>query len=154
MGLFVNPDNSAFQTALNARIYVDKSELIKYTNSVLESTDAFICNSRPRRFGKSITADMLTAYYSRGCDSRQMFGELKISQSPEYLKYMNQYDVIHLDMQWCMEPAGGPENLVSFVTKSVLGELRSLYPEEISEDIRSLPEALSLVNAATKRNLL
>ena len=148
MGLFVNPDNSAFQTALNARIYVDKSEFIKYTNSVLESTDAFICNSRPRRFGKSITADMLTAYYSRGCDSRQMFGDLKISQFPEFLKYMNQYDVIHLDMQWCMEPAGGPENLVSFVTKSVLGELRSLYPEEISEDIRSLPEALSLVNAA------
>ena len=66
MGLFVNPDQSAFQSALNAQIYVDKSGLIEYTNSVLESTDAFICNSRPRRFGKSITADMLTAYYSRG----------------------------------------------------------------------------------------
>ena len=73
MGLFVNPDQSAFQSALNAQIYVDKSGLIEYTNSVLESTDAFICNSRPRRFGKSITADMLTAYYSRGCDSRDMF---------------------------------------------------------------------------------
>ena len=59
MGLFVNPDQSAFQSALNAQIYVDKSGLIEYTNSVLESTDAFICNSRPRRFGKSITADML-----------------------------------------------------------------------------------------------
>ena len=79
MGLFVNPDQSAFQSALNAQIYVDKSELIEYTNSVLESTDAFICNSRPRRFGKSITADMLTAYYSRGCDSRAMFSALKIS---------------------------------------------------------------------------
>ena len=66
MGLFVNPDQSAFQSALNAQIYVDKSGLIEYTNSVLESTDAFICNSRPRRFGKSTTADMLTAYYSRG----------------------------------------------------------------------------------------
>lgn len=59
MGLFVNPDNSAFQAALNAKIYVDKTGLINYTNSVLESTDAFICNSRPRRFGKSITADMI-----------------------------------------------------------------------------------------------
>ena len=73
MGLFVNPDNSAFQAALNAKIYVDKTELIHYTNSVLESTDAFICNSRPRRFGKSVTADMLTAYYSKGCDSEKMF---------------------------------------------------------------------------------
>ena len=59
MGLFVNPDNSAFQAALNAKIYVDKPGLINYTNSVLESTDAFICNRRPRRFGKSITADMI-----------------------------------------------------------------------------------------------
>ena len=50
MGMFVNPDNLAFQAALNARIYVDKSGILNYTNSVLGSTDAFICNSRPRRF--------------------------------------------------------------------------------------------------------
>ena len=61
MGMFVNPDNLAFQAALNARIYVDKSGILNYTNSVLGSTDAFICNSRPRRFGKSVTANMLTA---------------------------------------------------------------------------------------------
>ena len=103
MGLFVNPDQSAFQSALNAQIYVDKSGLIEYTNSVLESTDAFICNSRPRRFGKSITADMLTAYYSRGCDSRDMFSSLKISQTPDWEKHLNKYDVIHFDVQWCME---------------------------------------------------
>lgn len=89
MGLFVNPDNSAFQTALNAGIYVDKTGLINYTNSVLESTDALICNSRPRRFGKSVTADMLTAYYSRGCDSQKMFSELEIAQSKNFKKYLN-----------------------------------------------------------------
>lgn len=50
MGRFVNPDNSGFQTALNAEIYVDKTEIIDYTNRVLESTDAFICNSHPRRY--------------------------------------------------------------------------------------------------------
>ena len=71
MGMFVNPDNLAFQAALNARIYVDKSGILNYTNSVLGSTDAFICNSRPRRFGKSVTANMLTAYYSKGCDSEE-----------------------------------------------------------------------------------
>ena len=66
MGRFVNPDNSAFQVALNSEIYVDKTELITYTNKVLNTKQALICNSRPRRFGKSITADMLTAYYSKG----------------------------------------------------------------------------------------
>ena len=78
MGMFVNPDNSAFQAALNARIYIDKSGLIKYTNSVLASSDAFICNSRPRRFGKSITANMLTAYYSRAAIQRKCFRGWKL----------------------------------------------------------------------------
>ena len=65
MGRFVNPDNSAFQVALNSRIYVDKTGLLEYTNTVLDTMDAYICNSRPRRFGKSVTVDMLTAYYSK-----------------------------------------------------------------------------------------
>lgn len=59
MGRFVNPDSSAFQVALNSRIYVDKTGLIEYTNSVLDTTNAYICNSRPRRFGKSYAANML-----------------------------------------------------------------------------------------------
>ena len=154
MGLFVNPDQSAFQSALNAQIYVDKSGLIEYTNSVLESTDAFICNSRPRRFGKSITADMLTVYYSRGCDSRDMFSSLKISQTPDWEKHLNKYDVIHFDVQWCMEPAGGPENLVDFITQNTLQELRSLYSAELPENITSLPEALSLINDATQKRFV
>ena len=103
MGMFVNPDNLAFQAALNARIYVDKSGILNYTNSVLGSTDAFICNSRPRRFGKSVTANMLTAYYSKGCDSEEMFSRLEISQAEDFRKHLNQYDVIHWDIQWCMD---------------------------------------------------
>ena len=99
MGMFVNPDNLAFQAALNARIYVDKSGILNYTNSVLGSTDAFICNSRPRRFGKSVTANMLTAYYSKGCNSEEMFSRLEISRAEDFRKHLNQYDVIHWDIQ-------------------------------------------------------
>ena len=64
MERFVNPDNSAFQVALNFPIYVDKTGFLSYTNKVIDTKQAFICNSRPRRFGKSTTADMLAAYYS------------------------------------------------------------------------------------------
>lgn len=71
MGRFVNPDNSAFQVALNSKIYVDKTGLIEYTNSVLDTMEGYICNSRPRRFRKSYTANMLAAYYSKGCDSKK-----------------------------------------------------------------------------------
>ena len=59
MGLFLNPDNRAFKTAIDSEIYVDKTGLIEFTNKVLGTQQAFICNSRPRRFGKSITANML-----------------------------------------------------------------------------------------------
>ena len=68
MGIFVNSDNSAFQTMLNSKIYVDKTGLLNYTNEAIDTDAAFICNSRPRRFGKSTTVDMLIAYYSKGCD--------------------------------------------------------------------------------------
>ena len=79
MGIFVNPDNSAFQRALNSRIYVDKTGLLEEMNSVLDTEQCCICNSRPRRFGKSITANMMTAYYSCGCDSIKLFESTKIS---------------------------------------------------------------------------
>ena len=147
MGRFVNPDNSAFQVALNSRIYVDKTGMIEYMNHVLDTTDAYICNSRPRRFGKSYAANMLAAYYSKGCDSREMFSTLKISESIGFEKNINKYDVIHIDIQWCIEPAGGSENVVSYITEKTICELREYYPNELSEKIKSLPEALSVINS-------
>lgn len=154
MGMFVNPDNSAFQATLNARIYVDKSGLIRYTNSVLASTDAFVCNSRPRRFGKSITANMLTAYYSRGCNSEEMFSGLEISKAEDFKRHLNQYDVIHLDIQWCIEPAGGPEHVVSYISEKTIAELREYYPDVSMKETKSLPEALSQINTATGKRFV
>lgn len=99
MGRFVNPDNSAFKVALNSRIYVDKTGLIEYTNSVLDTTNAYICNSRPRRFGKSYAANMLAAYYSKGADSEQMFSGLQISRETDFKKHLNKYDVIRVTLE-------------------------------------------------------
>lgn len=88
MGLFVNPDNSAFQVALNSEIYIDKTGLLKYTNKVMDTRQALICNSRPRRFGKTTTADMLTAYYSRGCHLR-LCSTVKKSANGILLKHIS-----------------------------------------------------------------
>ena len=154
MGMFVNPGNEAFQVALNSEIYVDKTGLLKYTNRVMNTLQGYICNSRPRRFGKSVTANMLTAYYSRGCDSEKMFSNLEISTSRDFKKHLNQYDVIHLDIQWCMEPAGGPEHVVSYITEKTIEELGKYYPNELPEKTHSLPEALSFIHAATGRKFI
>lgn len=149
MGVFVNPGNEAFAVALNSEIYVDKTELLTYTNKVMNTLQGYICNSRPRRFGKSITANMLTAYYSKGCSSREMFSNLGISKAEGFEKHLNQYDVLHWDIQWCMEPAGGPEKIVSYLSEQTISELKEYYPHILPEKIRSLPESLSRINAAT-----
>ena len=154
MGMFVNSGNGAFQVALNSEIYVDKTGLIKYTNRVMNTLQGYICNSRPRRFGKSITANMLTAYYSKGCDSEEMFSNLEISKSPDFKKHLNKYDVIHLDIQWCLEPAGGAERVVSYITEKTIEELREYYPSELPEGINSLPEALSRINTLTGKKFI
>ena len=91
MAIFVNPNNSNFNEAVHSKIYVDKTGLIEYTNSVVSTTAKFICNSRPRRFGKSMTADMLCAYYSKGCDSKELFQPYTISSSPTFERYLNQF---------------------------------------------------------------
>ena len=59
MGIYLNPGNESFQSALRSQIYVDKTGILEYTNSVLDSEQRYICVSRPRRFGKSMTAEML-----------------------------------------------------------------------------------------------
>ena len=149
MGGFVNPDSSAFQVALNSRIYVDKTGLIEYTNSVLDTTNAYICNSRPRRFGKSYAANMLAAYYSKGTDSEQMFSGLRISKDADFKKHLNKYDVIHIDIQWFLANCDDADKVVSFITKSVLDELRGIYPDALPQEVVTLPDALSRVKECT-----
>ena len=107
MSIFVNPSNEAFKRNLNSKIYVDKTDLIDFTNSVVNTNQCFICNSRPRRFGKSMTADMLCAYYSKGCDSKELFSPYKISSCPSFETYLNKYDVIRFDIQACIKLANG-----------------------------------------------
>ena len=154
MGRFVNPDNSAFQVALNSRIYVDKTGLIEYTNSVLDTTDAYICNSRPRRFGKSYAANMLAAYYSKGADSEKMFSDLLIGSSSDFKKHLNKYDLIHIDIQWFLVNCEETNNIVSFITESVLDEVREIYPECLNSQVKSLPDALSRVKNQTGQKFI
>lgn len=149
MGNFVNPTNEAFAVALNSEIYVDKTGLLEYTNKVLGTLQGYICNSRPRRFGKSIAANMLAAYYSKGCDSEDMFWGLEISKSPDFKRHLNQYDVIHFDVQWCMTPAGGADKVIEYIESTIIEELREYYSESLPEGICSLPEALARINGQT-----
>ena len=99
MGIYLNPDSSRFEEAINSDIYIDKTGLLEYTNSVLHTMQKYLCISRPRRFGKSIAANMIAAYYSRGCNTKQMFDGFEIAKSESFEKYLNQYNTISVNMQ-------------------------------------------------------
>jgi len=99
MGIYLNPRNDSFSETIHSEIYVDKTELIAFTNRCLCTEQKFICISRPRRFGKSMTLKMLSAYYSCDCNSRELFTGLKIENAPTFEEHLNKYNVIFLNMQ-------------------------------------------------------
>lgn len=148
MGIFVNPNNSAFQVVLNSEIYVDKTQLLSYTNKVLGTKEGFICNSRPRRFGKSTTADMLAAYYSRGCDSEKMFEGLEISRDSDFYTHLNRYEVIRIDVQWCRTSAKSAAATVTYIEKNIIRELQEIYQKV------PLPDSLAAVNKVTGQKFI
>lgn len=98
MGTYFNPDNESFTCDKNSKIYIDKTGLLDYLNDVICTNGKYIAVSHARRFGKSHAAGMIDAYYSRGCDSYELFKDTEIATKDNFRKYMNQYNVIHFDM--------------------------------------------------------
>lgn len=129
MGIYLNPGNENFRMATNSKIYVDKSNLIAYTNSVLKTEQRYLCVSRPRRFGKSMTANMLAAYYSKDTDSRELFCTLNIRQQDSFEKHLNQYNVIFLNMQSFLSRTNDVDKMQHLIEKSVLRDLKKKYPD-------------------------
>lgn len=130
MGIYLNPNNTDFYNAVNhSQIYVDKTDLINYTNKVLFGEQKFICVSRPRRFGKSMAANMLTAYYSRGCDSKEMFNKLKIATADSFEKHLNKYNVIHINMVNFMNKGNSIDEALDYLSRRILHELKKEYSD-------------------------
>ncbi len=150
MGIYLNPDNSKFEEAVNSAVYIDKTGLIEYTNSVLHTMQDNVCVSRPRRFGKSMAANMLTAYYSRGCDSRRLFAGYKVSESVDFEKHLNQYDTIFLNIQEFLSRSRDVREMTDRIRKIVLRDLKKEYPDIDYFDDTDLAESMQDVYAETK----
>ncbi len=167
MGIYVNPGNVPFQEAVNSQIYVDKSELIHYTNSVMQTQRKYICVSRPRRFGKSMAADMLSAYYSKGCDSRELFSRLKVSrgnqdlsagetenetkQMDAYWANLNQHNVIRFDVQRFLFDESHAKIFINRIQDMVIRELETEFDGFFDReyDLYGLPGVLEQIYART-----
>ena len=165
MGDFLNPCNGNSFTILAKRkdryLFVDKTDFIEITNKRLDEDDRFIAVTRPRRFGKTVTADMLLAYYSKAYAEQRIFDNLKISGKDSYTEYLNKYDVIYIDMNSIKslfqsysnkkQKADGVNDLVDYLEYSIINELKS--GNEFSECLKKnqientgLLEALLAIN--------
>ena len=146
MGVYLNPKNKRFWEATRSEIYVDKTGLIAYTNKRINTEQKYICVSRPRRFGKSMALNMLVAYYSCGCDSRELFAGRKIEQDKSFARHLNQYDVIYLNMQqFLIEADSG--RVTEYLEQEVLRELRKEYGELLNREGIGLAAALQEISA-------
>ena len=133
MGLYVNPGNQGF-AAIRKGTYVDKSGLISLVNRTLGTAGKLTCISRPRRFGKSFAAQMLTAYYDRSCDSRSLFADLAIANAPDFETHRNRYDVLCVDMTGILADAPDKLQVVSFLKDTLVQELRRCWPDAEREE--------------------
>ena len=149
MGVYLNPGNDMFYETVRGEIYVDKTELIRETNRRLKTPQKFVCISRARRFGKSMAAYMLAAYYGKNCDSKELFTPYKIAKCDSYGKYLNQYNVIMLNIQDFLSMTESVGEMLSFLQMRVIKELKKQYPGVISEDERLLTIALEDVYSET-----
>ena len=122
MGSYLNEGCELYRMGVNSEIHVDKSMLIRETNARICTNERYICLSRPRRFGKSMAAHMLMAYYMRGADSLELFKDKKIYSDPSFEKHFGKYNVIHLRMTDFV--AGGIDAMVTTVLRMLKVDVR------------------------------
>ena len=129
MGIYFNPTNESFTKDRNYEIYVDKTELIAYLNKVICTPRNCLSVSHARRFGKSHAAGMIDAYYSLGCDSSNLFDNTKIAANADYKKYMNKYNVIHLDISSFWDDF--KDNPVEKIKEYIIDDFKKSFNDEI-----------------------
>jgi len=145
MGAYINIGNAGFQSVRNGE-YVDKSGLIAIINNTLFTERRFSCVSRSRRFGKSVAAKMLCAYYDQSCDSRSLFADLEIASDPSFEKHLNKYPVIFLDItDFVTKKDNG---IVKNIELALLSDISEAYPDIATREKDGLMDYLLRVSEA------
>ncbi|MBR4264763.1 MAG: AAA family ATPase [Bacteroidales bacterium] len=145
MSRFLDYGNSDFRSVRDSN-FVDKSGLINVLNEKIGKESRFMCISRPRRFGKSVAAKMIYAYYDRSCDSRELFKGLEITKSPDYEKHLNKYPTIYLD--WNRFAAKDKSTVVKDAQIAIIEDLQQVYPF-LDKNETHLMDALEAINDKT-----
>ena len=142
MGIYLNPKNTNFSDTLKRPIYVDKTMMISELNRFIDIDNKYICVSRPRRFGKIIAGNMINAYYSKGCDSRELFSRFKIAGDSSFEKYLNKFNVIKLDINSEYRNSLDKDNLIIKITRIIQEEMREEFKNITFTDNDSIADCI------------
>ena len=152
MGLYINLGNVSFQSIRNSE-YVDKSGLIAVVNKTLYTKQRFSCVSRCRRFGKSMAAEMLCAYYDQSCDSRSLFADLEIARDPSFEQHLNKYPVIYLDLSDFVTRFKN-ESIISEMDRRLKEDIHTVYPDIMPKEDDDLMEYLARIVMARQQQFI
>jgi hypothetical protein len=134
MGIYINPGNENLKRALNSEIFVDKSLFIGKISKLLNTEQRFICVSRPRRFGKTMIGNLMKAYFSKGCDSRDIFSNLKIAKDPCFGENLNKFNVLSIDFGGFFSSSKNKNDVLLNLYSELFEDFRKEFPNiEFSE---------------------
>ncbi|MDE5824162.1 MAG: AAA family ATPase, partial [Lachnospiraceae bacterium] len=153
MGNYLNPGNQGFKESVNSKIYVDKTKLISFTNECLNTEQKFVCVSRPRRFGKSMTLKMLAAYYGNDCDSGTLFESYKIAGEHSFEVHLNKYNVIYINMVDFFDREKTDE-MLDYLKAEIMEELYENYEAYLRSRDMELSAALQKIYAQTGKQFI
>ena len=151
MGIYVNPTGRSFELAINSEIFVDKSGLIKETNKCINTLQRYMCVSRPRRFGKSMAMDMLSAYYGRKTDAENLFKGLKISHDESYDRHINKYDVLKINMQDFLSVTHSVDDMLKMLCEYITDDFSIECKDIIFRDKSNIVRVMQDVFMSTGR---
>ena len=148
MGTYINRGNSEFRDIVDHE-YIDKTSLVPLINATLNSENRYSCVTRCRRFGKSMAAKMLCAYYDKSCDSRELFVGLKAEKDKSFETYLNKYSVLYLDVTSFTARPELRTNIVRHIQNEMCSELKKSFPGVDYSETTDLMGVLSAIHNAT-----
>ena len=154
MGTYVNPGNNSFLSAVRSDIYIDKTGMLEILNNNINKESRYFAVSRARRFGKSMAAGMIDAYYSRGCNSRELFAPYEISKSSDFEEHLNKYNVVHFDASTYFNAAKTSQEVIPMMDRALLNEMREEFPYLDGMDCINTAAAINQVYKHDKRQFI
>ena len=149
MGIYLNPNSANFEETLKRPIFVDKTMILKTLNRFIDEQNKYICVSRPRRFGKTIASNIISSYYSKGCNSREIFSKLKFGQDEDFESKLNKFNFIKIDLNSEYRNCRNRENVLSRLQDKVIQEFIEAFPKIKFFEDDSIAEAIQKVFTQT-----